>query len=553
MGPDVVLAADVARTETPQGTLVSGVEPLPALTAPGARRGLVGLPVGADGAIRALPPLSGGFAEAILEAVGQPVPAPPPGALIPLPRAPGAYPQVSYYQALDPAGMLPPGFFQGRPVLIGLALRASADPERGGPDLFRTPWTARGAGLTPGVELHAHILDALLARAWITPVPAALPPALALIAAAATAALARGRGAAAAALVTLGGAGFWTAAAALGLTASVWAPPAAPVLATLLAGAGQAGLDFARERAARRRVTRAFEHYLAPAMVERLARDPSALRLGGELRRVSLLFSDLRGFTTLAEAMKEDPEGLTRLVNRALSPIVQAIHAQEGAVDKFIGDCVMGIWNAPADTPDHAARAVAGGIAAVRAVTRLSAQVDAEAEAEGRPKPGLAVGVGVNSGLCVVGNMGTEGRFDYTALGDAVNLAARLEGLTRTYGVDVVVGEDAVAEIGAEGAAALGGFAEIDRIAVKGRAGATRIFTPLALWDAGPPAAALQAEALAAYRAREWAGARAAWARLAAARPRAAPYAAVMADRAAAFAAEPPPEDWTGVWTATAK
>ncbi len=550
MGPDVVIAADVETIETPQGALTVRVEPLPLLTAAGARRGLVGMPLDDDGAVRRLPPLADGFAARTLAALDVAPPQPPDNARIAFPGPPGAYPRVSFYQALNAAEMLPPGLFEGRVAFVGLALRASADVTTGGADLFRTPWTARGFGLTPGVEIHALAFDTLREAKWIAPVPVFAAPALALLAAFGAAFAARGRGVAAATLATAGGAIAWIGAAATGLAASVWLPPAAPALAALLAGAAQAGLDLARERAARRRVLRAFEHYLAPAMVERLAEDPGALRLGGELRHVTLFFCDLRGFTTLTEAMKADPEGLTRLVNRALTPVVKAIHAHDGAVDKFMGDCVMGLWNAPLETPGHPRRAVAAAIAAVDAVARLSEDVDREAEAAGRRPPRLGVGVGVNTGTCVVGNMGADGRFDYPALGDAVNLAARLEGLTRSYGVDCLVGEETAEEAGFEG------LAEVDLVAVKGKAEPVRAFVPLALWADPvdwPIISARVAAALAAWRRRDWAAAREGFASLAAGTPAAAAYAAIMTERTYAAEADPPPPDWNGVWVALTK
>jgi adenylate cyclase len=219
------------------------------------------------------------------------------------------------------------------------------------------------------------------------------------------------------------------------LLVGLWFAPSAPALAGLFAALAQGATDFSRERAMRRAVSEAFGRYLSPALVERLAADPSSLRLGGEKREVSILFCDLRGFTVLSEAMKDDPEGLTRLVNRALTPLGDAILERGGAIDKFIGDCVMGLWNAPVAAPDHAAGAIDAAIAMVRAIDTLAEVVAAEARAAGRALPRLACGVGVNSGVCVVGNMGTARRFDYTAMGDAVNLAARLEGRTKAYGV----------------------------------------------------------------------------------------------------------------------
>lgn len=544
MGPDVVLAADRETIETPQGRLTMEILPFAALLAAGAVPGRIALPLDPDGAMRRMPPEPDGFARRLL---GRDAPLPE-GARIAFAGPPGALPRVSYWQALEPARFLPPGHFAGRTVIVGLALRAPAELRQGGQDVFRTPWTARGAGLMPGMEIQANVFETLRAGAALRPAPAWAAPLLGLLLALAAALALRGRAPAPAAAALALLLALLLGLAALALALRLWLPPAAPALALLLAGAGQVARDLARERAARRRIARAFAHYLAPALVQRLARDPAALRLGGERRRITAMFCDLRDFTTLSEALRDDPEALTRLVNRALTPIADAVLAREGTIDKFVGDCVVGIWNAPLDTPGHAGRAVEAALAAIAAIGRLAAEVAAEARAAGRPLPALACGAGINTGDCVVGNMGTERRFAYTAMGDAMNLAARLEGLTKPLAVPLLLGEATAAELPAADCV------ELDLVVVKGRGAPARIFTHRAVWPGwGPEAAALQAEALARYRARDFAAAAALWDRLAAALPAAARHAAVMAARARAYRAAPPPADWRGEWTAETK
>ncbi|MDF2235324.1 adenylate/guanylate cyclase domain-containing protein [Albimonas sp. CAU 1670] len=546
LGPDVTLACDEARIETAQGVLTQQVTPAPVFAGQGARCGEVGLPLDPDGALRALPTGPDAFAAQALAGA----PTPPAGALIDVSRAPGAMARVSVYQALDAARMLPPDLLRGRVALVGFDLRAGPDATEAGPDRFRTAWTTRGAGLASGVEMHARAIETLARGRWTVPAPGWATALAAMAAAAAAVALARRvpppAGAAAAAGVALAAA----AACAAGLAGGVWLVPAAPAFAALVAGLGHAGLDHARERLARRRILRAFERYLAPEMVRRLAEDPAALRLGGERRTTTLMFCDLRGFTTLTERMKDRPEALTGILNRALTEIADAVLESGGMVDKYIGDCVMGVWNAPLDQPDHAARAVAAALEAARRMDRLSARIDAEARAAGLPPIGLACGIGIESGDCVVGNMGSDRRFDYTALGDPVNLAARLEGLTKRYGATVLVGEGAAA-LAAEAAEAPA-LVELDLIAVKGRAAPTRIHVPAALWPAAG-ATTLQAEALRLYRGRDWSGAAERWRRLAALEPAAADYAAAMIRQAEAFRAAPPPPDWDGSVAADSK
>ncbi len=229
--------------------------------------------------------------------------------------------------------------------------------------------------------------------------------------------------------------------------------------------------NYWREERQKQEIRSAFQHYLAPSLVEKLANEPSLLRLGGETRALTILFSDLRGFTPVAESYQSDPQALTALMNRLLSPLSDAITENGGTIDKYIGDAIMAFWNAPLDEPDHAGKAALAALEMRRRLGALEAARAEEARVEGRAHLPLEIGIGINSGDCVVGNMGSEFRFDYTALGDAVNLASRLEGLTAHYGVPILVGETTAAML-------VGRFDldEIDRVAVKGKHEETRIF-----------------------------------------------------------------------------
>jgi adenylate cyclase len=229
--------------------------------------------------------------------------------------------------------------------------------------------------------------------------------------------------------------------------------------------------NYWREERQRREIRSAFQHYLAPSLVERLADEPSLLRLGGETRELTILFADVRGFTAVAESYREDPQALTALMNRLLTPLSDAIIENGGTIDKYMGDAVMAFWNAPLDTPDHAARAARGALDMRRRLADLDAERATEAKAEGRDHLPLDIGIGINTGTCVVGNMGSEFRFDYSALGDAVNLASRLEGLTRDYGLPILIGETTAAALGTRFT-----LAEIGEVQVKGKQVASRIF-----------------------------------------------------------------------------
>ncbi len=203
-----------------------------------------------------------------------------------------------------------------------------------------------------------------------------------------------------------------------------------------------------------------------PTWSMRWRRIPSRLQLGGETRMLSVMFSDIRGFTAISEQFKANPQGLSRLINRGfLSPMTKLIMARRGTIDKYMGDCVMAFWNAPLDDPDHADHACASALAMLAELDRINRELAAEAEAEDRPFHTIHIGVGINTGECVVGNMGSDERFAYTAMGDAVNLASRLEGQSKTYGVSIVIGE-ATREAAPSWAAL-----ELDLIAVNRQAG----------------------------------------------------------------------------------
>jgi adenylate cyclase len=177
----------------------------------------------------------------------------------------------------------------------------------------------------------------------------------------------------------------------------------------------------------RSKVRTAFSQYLAPAMVEKLAQSSESLVLGGETKEMTMLFSDIRGFTGISEQYKDDPEGLTQLINKLLSVLSDEILSTEGTIDKYMGDCIMAFWNAPLDCPNHAEMAVQTGIECAIETQKL------KKEFKEKGLPDINIGSGVNTGTCIVGNMGSENRLDYSVIGDAVNLAARLEAATRNY------------------------------------------------------------------------------------------------------------------------
>lgn len=240
-------------------------------------------------------------------------------------------------------------------------------------------------------------------------------------------------------------------------------------LATIyIGGTATAFMKAERERA---EIRNAFGLYLSPDLVEQLARNPGLLQLGGEQREITVMFTDVRGFTTISEQF--DPHGLTRFMNRFLTPMTDLILSRRGTIDKYMGDAIMAFWNAPLAVPNHATQACEAALAMQARLKDLNDQWFLEAMAEGRRYVAVSIGIGLNTGLASVGNFGSDQRFTYSCLGDDVNLAARLEGQCKAYGVGIIIGEKTRTQV--EAYATL----ELDRIMVKGKTEPERIFALL--------------------------------------------------------------------------
>lgn len=485
LGPDVVLAGDETLIETPQADQFVRTEPLAAFTAQGARTGIASVQLGGDGTLRQVPGYADGFAAQLAEISGR---ATQPVSNATLLQAFGparTYPTVSYYQALDPGQFLPDGFFRDRVVLVGLSLQNAPTLTAGSADSFATPFTVKSSRLVAGVEIQATIFDNITRGLLITKAGhAAVIAAIALGALLAGAAVFRATGwptavASLAALALLSAASY-----ALLRLGHIFISPLGPALGYICVAAGQTARDYAAERRSRRDIVHAFSRYLSPALVARLADDPSQLKLGGERRTLTILFCDVRGFTTISEALKDDPELLTTLINRLLTPLSDIVLESGGTIDKFIGDCLMAFWNAPLDDPRHASHAVGAALQMLEAIEDLNAALQREAKEAGVEARVLKIGIGINTGDCVVGNMGSARRFDYSVLGDAVNLASRLEGESKNYGVPLLLGEQTASLSAADFA-----IAELDSITVKGRTALSPVFTVLPAAGPAPLAA----------------------------------------------------------------
>ena len=305
-------------------------------------------------------------------------------------------------------------------------------------------------------------------------------------------------------------------------------------------------LGYLRTEVRQHQIRSAFSRYMSPHYVAELARNPEKLQLGGEYKKLTVMFCDIRGFTTMSEGL--DARELTSLMNSFTSPMTDIITEAHGTIDKYIGDCIMAFWNAPLDDPDHAKHAVRAAQEMRRKVVELNVRFKAEAEASGKRYHELRVGIGLNTGECVVGNFGSEQRFNYSLMGDPVNLASRLEGLCKLYHVDLVIGDETAKMLDNPD------LIELDLVAVKGKKQGVQVFTLDPPGEEEAPVKSPHAELIAAYRRQDWAAALAALgqAPLAAA-SYLAPLYQLYRSRIAHFQIEPPPQDWDGVYTAEEK
>jgi len=268
------------------------------------------------------------------------------------------------------------------------------------------------------------------------------------------------------------------------------------------------------------------------------------------VRNMTILFSDVRGFTTISESFKDDPQGLTLLMNRLLTPLTNAIIEQRGTIDKYIGDAIMAFWNAPLDDESHELHACAAALDMLRRMDALNEERRQEALRDGAIFYPINIGLGINTGTCVVGNMGSDLRFDYSVLGDAVNLASRLEGRSKSYGTPIIIGARTAEKV--EGRFAT---VQIDLITVKGKTEPERVFALLgdeavAQSEAFKSIAALTGQILVSYRQRDWDGAEAALQQAEAAPDRFGldRIFATYRERIRSFRLDPPPPSWNGVF-----
>ena len=445
-------------------------------------------------------------------------------------RAGAPFPYVSAAAVLS--GKAPLAQLENRIVLLGSTAPGLAD-------LRVTPFS----NAFPGVEIHAHLIVGMLDGTLRTTPPWADDArlvAVLLLGALLTALLLRfGPTIGLAATVVL-------LALLLAAYHAAWSrylvvPMAAPMLTLFGLYALNTAYSLFAETRSKRQITKLFGQYVPPELAAEMSQDPEHYTMEGQSRDMTVLFSDIRGFTNFSE--KLPPTELSAVLNAYLSTMTRIIQQHRGTIDKYIGDAVMAFWNAPVDLNDHAPRAVQTALDMQAALPQLNAEFAA------RGWPEVKIGIGVNTGRMSVGNMGSEFRMSYTVMGDAVNLGSRLEGITKQYGVGILATQTTV------DADPLHAFMKIDDVRVKGKETPVAIFEPLGAKDGldeslRQTAAEFEA-AYTAYQKQDWDAAEAKLGALNARAPR--PLYDVCLERIAHFREVPPPADWDGVFVYTTK
>ncbi|HYA41210.1 MAG TPA: adenylate/guanylate cyclase domain-containing protein [Syntrophobacteraceae bacterium] len=444
---------------------------------------------------------------------------------------------LSYSQILDDEHPVPAERIRDRIVLVGRELQASPAP-LGQTDLFPTPFFSITGTYTSGVEIHANIIHNLLTGRWLREISvtakliacfgyfllfslmvAAVPPVRGLIA--------------------LG-------MSSLGLTAicyllfsalDFWAPPVLFVIGTTSIYTCSVVLQYLAEARQKKWLRGAFDRYVSPEVVQSIVNNPSSLELGGQEIEATIFFSDLADFTSFSERLH--PSDLVSLLIEYFTPMTNIILEHRGALDKFIGDAIMAFWGAPLPLENHARYACEAALAMKKSLAALQ---------EGwrqRKLPLLKARMGIHSGPVVAGNVGSSQRFNYTVLGDTVNLASRLEGANKLYGTTILISEDTFRLAGPAFLSR-----ELDMIRVKGRSAPVKIYELIGKHGENElPFLDTFAEGLAAYRNRLWERAELRFGSIAALDPPSKTY----VERCRLYKAEPPPENWDGAFTQKAK
>ena len=431
---------------------------------------------------------------------------------------------------------LPKGTFKDKIVLVGATAVGIFD-------LRVTPFDH----LFPGIEVHANVIDNIIHQDFLVS-----PDWLAIVDYAAILIFGLLLGFVLQRLTAVWGLivalilmAFWIVTNYVMFTKGIWINLVYPIFTVVVVYTGITVFRYMTEEREKKKIKGAFSYYVNPSVVSEMLKNPDMLKLGGEKRIMTVLFSDIRGFTTISEGL--DPEVLVHILNQYLTVMTDIVFKYNGLLDKYIGDAIMAVWGAPLSQPDHARLAC---VTAIEMMDELAKLRDRWVK-EGENVPYLDIGIGINTGPMVVGNMGSESRFDYTVMGDAVNLGSRLEGANKQYGTNIILGEITYEQI-----KDLFFCRELDSVAVKGKAKPAKIYELLGR-DGQVPEQTLQmarafSQGLSAYKKRQWDQAHRIFSAIVAEFPDDAPS-RLYIERVAELEQNPPPDDWNGVYVMKTK
>lgn len=532
---NVVLAADHAYHETAFVRQWMRMDPISELTLAGATTGLATMALSDDAVARKFPGYDDAFWRETIRTLIRihpnfvQEPYVPPKAMIRHLGPTHTFPYVSYYQVLNGDPNIPANFFADQIVLVGRDVRASPESGSAQADTFATPFLLTSKLLTPGVEIQATMIEnAMMGQAIV---PASRPQNFAALSV----------------LMLLGGlslffwhplrsgllilalaATFWEASVWTFKTSNLWFATAGPISGLIIATVCMSAMSFLTERKRAGQIRNAFSLYVSRDVVDEIIAHPDRLKLGGERREITVLFCDLAGFTSISERLP--PDTVSHIINRYLDEMTNIIMANEGTVVSFMGDGIMAFWGAPLDDSEHARHATRAAILMQEAMDRLQTYFTEQGAGY------IGLRIGLHTGYAIVGNMGSTLRFDYTALGDTVNLASRLEGVNKAYKTKILLSADTATKLEDQV-----GLRRVDRVRVKGKDVPVDIFTPCS----DLKVASLTNDAWAAYLDRDWELAATKWVELQAVYPDD-PLATVYLERISTFKGAPPPKDWDG-------
>ena len=535
----VVLASDLSIRENAFMSGVVETRPLELFEKAGALVGLAGVEADNDMVVRHFPPFDNILSEI---AVGKGTQEKNEKKIIRYQGSAHSFKYISYFKFFMPDGVRKEEI-EGKIVLIGLDVKASPDMTSSQKDAFPSPFTRFDATLMPGVELHANLVSNIinnnsvfyktntfysvllilnfLVIAWIC---SSWKPITTFV---------YGSG------VCIGwmmlASYYWLDGSFINALSSL------PIfLLTYVSAGGHAYLTEGKQK---KMIKGAFAQYLSPDMVDSLIEEPDKLKLGGEKRMMSIMFCDVRGFTAISEALRAKPEKLTEVINILLTYLSKDILDCKGTIDKYMGDCIMAFWNAPLTNENHQKDAVE---TAKKMMTTMD-KINKEIQKTGDIDFDLKIGIGIGTGECVVGNMGSDQRFDYTVLGDVVNLSSRLEGQTKAYGVTTIISSNTFSNLGFNE-----NIIELDRIKVKGKTEPETIFG-LFSKPISSEERKFQDSFLGAYRSGDYAKSIQALNNLISLGKNLKDYALLIQKRIKIYETKGFPENWDGVFIATDK